>query len=404
VVLGGWESGLAVTRSLARDGLPVVSVSHASNEYGRLSKHVSRAVVGPDPYEEEEAYLTVLERLGRDHPGALLVPSSDESLTLVSKHKERLEGCFTVGSMAWDGVEPWMDKAKTHEIAARHGIPAPRTFSPGSFDELEGCVRLVGFPCLVKPRLSHVYSRIFGRKMEKVHGPAELSRAWRAARDRGVDVLVQEFVPGPDHNGANYNAYVSGGEVWADCTAHKLRSLEPEIASPRLVLSRDIPEVADLGRRLVVAAGIEGFANVEFKRDERTGVFRLMEINCRHNMSTALSIRCGMNFPLMEYRHRIVGERTAMGPAAEGVYWISLTADLRGVFRELLRKRVSARYFRPYASPHVYDYLDLTDPAPFLEVAGRGSMRVAGRIRRTALARIASCAVVRCWRASPSAG
>jgi predicted ATP-grasp superfamily ATP-dependent carboligase len=280
--------------------------------------------------------------------------------------------------MDWERVRKCIDKAETYALAERHGVPAPRTLRPSSIDELEHCAHVLGFPCLVKPQVSHAYSRVLHRKMDKVDTLADLRSAWRRARESGLDVLVQEFVPGPDHNGANYNAYIADGAIWAECTAHKLRSLHPQVGSPRLVLSRDIPEVVEPGRTILRAVGLEGFANVEFKRDARDGIFRLMEINCRHNMSAALSVRCGMNFPLMEYEHRARGRRTEMGPAEEGVYWISLMTDLRIGLRQTLRRGGSIRYFRPYVHPHVYDFLGLTDPMPFL---GPVASAVGGRAR-----------------------
>jgi D-aspartate ligase len=370
VVLGGRASGLAVIRALGREGIRIVSVCHSEKEYGRLSRYVARVVRAPDPELHADDYVAVLESLAAEHPGALLVPASDESLMLVAMRRKLLERHFRVGCMDWERVGKCVDKAETYALAERYGVPGPRTFRPASVDELEDCGRLLGFPCLVKPRLSHVYSRVLHRKMDKVETLAALRTAWRQADDQGLGVLVQEFIPGPDHNGANYNSYTFGDVVWAECTAQKLRSLQPEVGSPRVVLSRHIPEVIGPGRRILRAVGLEGFANVEFKRDVRDGVFRLMEINCRHNMSAALSVRCGVNFPLIEYRHRIEGLRTGCGTvAAGGVYWINLISDLREGVALVLRRRTSLRYFRPYANPHVYDYLDGRDPRPFTKAA-----------------------------------
>ncbi|MDP9400343.1 MAG: ATP-grasp domain-containing protein, partial [Actinomycetota bacterium] len=149
----------------------------------------------------------------------------------------------------------------------------------------------------------------------------------------------------------------------------KLRSREPEIASPRVVLSRELPEVAELGRRILRAVGVHGFANVEFKRDARTGVFHLIEINARHNMSAALAVRCGVDFPLIELRHRLHGERPAPATAEPGVYWISLEYDVRQARTLAGRGELTRQYLRPYVRPHVHDVLDWRDPAPFLKQA-----------------------------------
>ena len=369
VVLGGWSSALAVTRALGRAGIPVISVCHSERENAAVSRYVTERVLVPDPVSHPEDYVEALHSIGRRHAGALLVPSSDEALTVVAQHHDALSESFAVGCMDWELTDRCLDKQRTHAIAESAGIPVPRSYSPTSADELEALSNEIAFPCLVKPRLSHLYARAHGHKMEKVDTREALLRSWTGAREAGHEVLVQEFVPGPDHNGANYNVYRADGEVWAECTAHKIRSREPEIASPRVVLAREIPEVAELGRRITEAAGVQGFANVEFKRHAETGVFHLIEINARHNMSAGLAVRCGINFPLIEYQHRIHGRRPIPVVAETGVYWISLEFELRQSRRLAARREMPRNYLRPYVRPHIYDVLDWDDPAPFAKWA-----------------------------------
>ena len=369
VVLGGHQSALAVTRALGREGVSIVSAFHSEREYASASKYVTRRSVVPDPVLEAREFVEVLQSLGKEYPGSLLVPAYDDALLTVAQHHDALSERFVVGCMEWERANKCLDKKETYAIAAREGIPHPRSFSPDSLEELEAWSDDISFPCLVKPRLSHLYSRTLGGKMEKVADRAQLLGAWTDAKAAGLEVLVQEFIPGPDHNGANYNVYMVGGEVWAESTAHKLRSKRPEIESPRVVLSRDIPEVAEIGRRITKAVGVDGFVNVEFKRHAETGIFHLIEINARHNLSAALAVRCGVNFPLIEYQHRIQGLRPPRAVAEAGVYWISLEWDVREARRLISRREIPRNYLRPYVQPHVYDVLDWRDPAPFWRLA-----------------------------------
>ncbi len=365
VVLGGHASALAVTRALGRAGIPVVNVRHCERGYAAASKYVTQEVIAPDPVLEPDAYVETLEALGAECGGGLLVPAYDDALLVVSQRRDALSEHYAVGCMKWELAARCLDKEKTYAVAERAGIPVPQTFSPSSIGELRARSHEIGFPCLVKPRLSHLYSRAHGHKMAKVRDRAELQRAWTEARDAGLDVLVQEFIPGPDHNGANYNVYIADGEVWAECTAHKLRSKRPEIASPRLVRSRDIPEVTELGRRVAETVGVHGFVNMEFKRDSRTGIFHLIEINARHNMSAGLAVRCGINFPLIEYEHRVHGIRRPSVAAKSGVYWINLEWELREARRLAAEGALDRALFRPYFSRHIQDVFDWRDPAPF---------------------------------------
>ena len=86
-----------------------------------------------------------------------------------------------MASPSWSVAEQLVDKHRTYELAERLGIVAPRTVLPGSADEVEQIAADFPYPCVVKPRLSHLYRDAFGVKMTKVNGPEELVAAWRRA-------------------------------------------------------------------------------------------------------------------------------------------------------------------------------------------------------------------------------
>jgi D-aspartate ligase len=383
IVLGGRESGMAVIRALGRRSVPLISVCHAADEYAMLSKHVTAAIRSPDPEVDEARYVEVVGNVAAANPGGLLIPVSDPTLVTAARHKELFEQHVQVACMDWARVNRCIDKSQTYATAEAEHVPVPRTLYPRSVDELMESYRELKLPCVVKPRMVHLFAPVFHCKMIKVHDHASLIRVWKEVNDAGFDALVQEFVPGPDYNGANYNAYIVDGEVWAECTAQKLRSYPAEVGSPRLVVSRDIPEVSAVGRQILRSLGVYGFANVEFKRDDRDGVFTLMEVNCRHNMSAALAVRCGTDFPLIQFNHLIHGERLPTSRAESDVYWISVANDLTEGLKLIARGQASLRYFRPYAHRHVCDFFDPRDPSPFAQLA-------ADRLRRFASNRLAT--------------
>ena len=111
----------------------------------------------------------------------------------------------------------------------------------------------------------------------------------------------------------NYNAYVSDGRPAVEVTAQKLRLSPPQMGFPRVVVSKEVPEVIEPGRQLLSAMGFHGFANIEFKKDPRDGTYKLMEVNGRHNNSGMLSVRAGVNFPWIMYRHLVQGELPPSG-------------------------------------------------------------------------------------------
>jgi predicted ATP-grasp superfamily ATP-dependent carboligase len=378
VVLGAWSAGTAVIRALGRHGVPVYCVHHDDAERGRKSRYVVERIRGPHPEHHEREYLEVVRGLVARLPGAIVVPTSDETLTVISRNRTAIGESCVVACSDWEVTELFMDKARTYELAHRVGISIPQTFTVDSVTEAASAASAIGFPCLVKPRYGHRYSQRFGRKMTVVNDPRELRTAWQEAASADMEVVVQKIVEGPDSSGANYNAYVAGGRVIAECTAQKVRLNPPGYGFPRVVVSKMIPEIIATGRKLTEAMGVSGFACTEFKLDARSGVYELMELNGRHNMSSALSVACGMNFPVIMYED-LTGASGAGAPTwRSGIYWIQEPSDIVQSVRRFREERYAVRdYLRPYFRKHVFDLSDASDPGPALDtLAGKGRRAV----------------------------
>lgn len=367
VVVGGLASGLAVIRSLGARGVRLIAVPHADSHYAQASRYVARVWPAPHPELERERFVGSLvnlaERLGER---AVLIPTTDDDVTAIARSKALLQRHYLVACMDWPVVERFIDKGRTYELAEQAGVAAPRTFVPNSPSELRDCGDAVGYPCLVKPRESHNYSRHFKRKMVKAANLEELEQAWREAVEAGLSVLVQELIPGADTDGVNYNAYIWDDQPLAECTARKVRLAPPELGSPRVVVTEDVPEIVETGRVLLRKLGVYGFANVEFKRDARDGRYKLMEVNGRHNRSALLSVRAGVDFPWIEYCHLLGDSPPVPNGYRLGLYWINGLSDAVQSARHFRQERYRLRdYVRPYLRPHVFDTFDLHDPRPF---------------------------------------
>jgi predicted ATP-grasp superfamily ATP-dependent carboligase len=202
--------------------------------------------------------------------------------------------------------------------------------------------------------------------MVEVANTDQMVSIYRRARNAGLDVMLQEFIPGGDANGVNYNSYFDAGEPLVEFTAEKVRNAPPRFGSPRVAISKVIPEVHEPGRRILKAMKFYGYSCTEFKRDERDGVYKLMEVNGRHNLSSLLAVRCGINFPWLHYRHLVYGERPVASEYQEGVYWVDLIRDVGYSLKCGRQEHYSlGDYLRPYAKPHVFAVLDFKDVRPF---------------------------------------
>jgi D-aspartate ligase len=90
-----------------------------------------------------------------------------------------------------------------------------------------------------------------------------------------------------------------------------------------------------------------------------------MEVNARHNLSSLLATRCGLNFPWMQYEHLVKGLVPVQRNYEQGVYWIDVTRDLQNLRHYLGRPDYSpGTFLEPYRRSHIFAVLDRDDLGP----------------------------------------
>jgi D-aspartate ligase len=365
IVIASHTMGLAVIRALGSMGVPIIVMVYDEREdIGYVSKYV----------------IDMLVKYASHLGGSILIPTSDETLAAISRHKAILERYYIVACTEWNITEQFIDKKRTYALADAIGVPAPKTTIPHSAEELERYSRTIDYPCLVKPCQSHSYYSRFKRKMTKVENLDQMLAAYQEAADAGLNVMLQELIPGDDSQGVNYNSYFWNGEPLVEFTAGKVRNAPPELGSPRVAVSKHIHEVLEPGRKILQAMGFYGYACTEFKKDARDGIYKLMEVNGRHNLSGLLAVRCGINFPWIHYNHLVCGELPSSRDYQTGVYWIDIIRDIGYSIKCFRKESYSlSQYIQPYRSPHIFAILDMRDPKPFVQrcinLAKRGLSR-----------------------------
>jgi predicted ATP-grasp superfamily ATP-dependent carboligase len=368
VVLATHSIGLGIIRALGKYGVPIVAIYYQKQDMGYVSKYVKEKVPAPHPEKSEKQFIDLLIDCAKRYPDAILIPADDATLVTVSKHKALLSNYYIVACAEWEITKRIIDKKYTYELAESLGIPAPKTIVPQNEADVKKYAESVNYPCLVKPRQSHKYFEVFGIKMRKVENADELLSAYNEAFQAGMEVLLQEYIPGEDSAGVNYNSYFWNNDPLVEFTAQKVRVAPPEFGVPAVVVSKHIPEILTPGRRILQALGYNGYSCTEFKKDARDGVYKLMEINGRYNRSLLLSVKCGINFPLIEYEHKIRGKIPSAINYKEGMYWIDEAKDFSaGIKYKKKAKSSLIHYLKPYFKPHIFAVLDIKDPMPFVK-------------------------------------
>jgi predicted ATP-grasp superfamily ATP-dependent carboligase len=388
IVVSGSTHALGVVRSLGRQGVPVAVVSYDRRDIAQRSRYVRDIIEAPHPDTDEAQFVKVLLEAAHRSPGSLLIPASDAALGTVARHKTTLEDAgLIVASDAAEVTETLLNKATTFALARSAGVPSPATFAPADEDDVRRFCASAEFPAVLKPELSHIYRQLVGAKWTRVDSTEEAVRAYAVARSHSLEVVLQELIPGNELCGAVYNSYFCNGEPLVEFTSRKIRNSPPETGSPSVVVSEWMPEVAEQGRRLLRAAKFSGYSCTEFKRDPRDGQYKVMEVNARHNLSSLLATRCGLNFPWIQYQHLVDGIEPVQHDYEQGIYWIDVTRDLQNLRHYLGRPGYSlGTFLEPYRHSHIFAVLDRHDIRP-AATRGVDTMRVAAQRLRQKLSR-----------------
>ncbi len=384
IILSGCGVGLAIIRSLGIHDVPI-TVFYYDTQFGCASKYVSNSFSIPHPEKNEEEFINALLSYGEKSDGGVLFPADDATLTAVSKNKSLLKEYYLIACPSWEITKKFIDKTYTYELAEKIGVPAPKSLTPTCMDEAVEFGKKIEFPCLVKPCRSHEYYEHFKKKMVKVDNIDGLVLAYNEALKANIDVMIQEYIPGEDNKGVNYNSYFIRNEPIVEFTAQKKRLAPPDIGLPRVVKSKYVPEIIAPGRKMVKAFRFNGYSCTEFKKDLRDNTYKLMEMNGRHNRSGLLAVKCGINFPWIEYQGLInqdfIKNYTNDYDYPTDVYWIDEIWDFIYFFKSITKGNVKlSQYIKPYYEAHIFSVLDVQDIQPFLKRMGTGFLKLKNKI------------------------
>jgi predicted ATP-grasp superfamily ATP-dependent carboligase len=183
--------------------------------------------------------------------------------------------------------------------------------------------------------------------------------------------MVQELIPGDGRQQYAYCALYEGGEPVATMVARRLRQHPPEFGrASTYVETVDAPEVEALAHRVLQPIGYDGLVELEFKRDSRSGEFKLLDFNARTWGYHTIAHEAGVDFPYLLYRRQL-RQPVTFQRTRPGVRWVRLLTDLPTAAVEIAGGRMSARaYLRSLRRADCEAVFSARDPLPGLaEVA-----------------------------------
>jgi predicted ATP-grasp superfamily ATP-dependent carboligase len=356
IVLGADYRGLGVVRSLGRKGVRVWVLTEAEERLAGSSRYAERALRRPP----DGLVPCLLGLPGVD--GWALFPTSDEDAALLGRHHAALSRRFVVTSPPWEVVRWGYDKRLMHALADELGIAAPRTAFGGAEDE-------IGFPAVLKPAVKVGFNKLTAAKAWRVDSREEL-RACVAEASELVDsavLMVQELIPGGGETQLSYAALACDGEPLAALTARRTRQYPADFGrASTYVETAHVPDIVEPATRFLRRIRFTGLVELEFKRDPRDGVPKLLDVNPRVWGWHTLGAAAGMDFPWLMWLSAS-GREVPRIDARVGVRWLRLSTDLPMAVREIVHRRLSAAsYVRTLLPPKESAIAARDDPVPGL--------------------------------------
>jgi D-aspartate ligase len=276
LILEPSNGGLAVARSLVRDGFRVSVVVPPEQAFVAASRGVEGHVVRP------HEWVDALTSLVGEGPVGILA-GADRASVFLAEVRHMLPATALTFEHARSVHVALMQKDSADAIARRAGVLVPWTASAGHSDELATAARDAPFPCVLKPVLSHEWRAIFGQeRVLVVNDRDEALRRAAPAFAAGLELVMSEYVPGADD--AVEEAIVvraADGSYPVRFGCRKLRQFPRGFGAASICVSAPIPESQALTTALLDEAGFVGVVGVEVKRHAVTGDHYFIEANVR---------------------------------------------------------------------------------------------------------------------------
>jgi len=375
VVIGTGQTALGIARALGRHGIDVFAVSDKRDPVV-FSKYCKRSFTTNETRHHKGILKRLLIEIGkRFSRRAVIYPTSDMDALNLAELKDELSDdyLFVVGDK--EAVETLVNKKKFYRVLSNTGIVHPQTYFPENEKEAHRLATELDYPIFVRPAITELFSWAFPKngKGFVAYSPSELVDYYSLATQHGIDVMFQEIVTGPPINSYQLEGYYdSKYNPLVLFARQRLRIYPPDFGNTTLCVSismANLVEEKDSINKLIAAIGYSGFASAEFKKDERDGALKLLEINARPWWHFWLSERCGVDIALTSYLDAI-GEAGGIAPRTHyevGVKGVNLLDDFAAAADMLRNKKLR---FNEWASTfrgvRCDSFLSRDDLTPFI--------------------------------------
>lgn len=301
IIIEGHVQGLSNVRSLGEKGIPVyvIDVCHCLAQHSKYCKKYFKC-----PAFNTQEFIDFLINLGVKEKldGWVLIPSNDHIVENLSRNIDRLSPYFKTIAPSIDILNNIVNKKNLLLLAERCGVAIPNTCYP----ETKENVKNLTFPILIKGNYGLSFYKKTHSKAIQVDNiddfEVELNRI-----NSIVDfdnIMIQELIPYDSKNKVvSFTCFAEKGDIKTHWMGDKLREHPIKYGTATYSRSISIPQILESSLPLIKSLNYTGVCEIEFMRDSRDGIYKLIEINPRTWLWVGLAKKCGVDYAYMIYSY-----------------------------------------------------------------------------------------------------
>ena len=328
IVLGVGITALGVMRCLARSGVKTYCADEKI-DFVRHSRYYAKPP-GSELLGSTDQLSQFLRRLNLDQ--AVLMPAGDQWSRAIYGIEPDLKPRFFASAPSFDIWNTLTDKGLLAKFLTTHDIPHPRSLEIDSGANLNNAQSLFPGKWFIKPRDSEQFFRKYWVKAFEVANLEELKKRAEQLFGDGLGFILQEYIQGPPSNHIFVDGFIDrDGEVRGLLARQRLRMFPRLFGNSSYMVTIDKSQASreiELILSALRAASYRGIFSVEFKRDERDSIPRLLEINTRPWWYIWFAERCGVSFAQMAYRDALERDVETCDTYSVGTYMVYPLNDL----------------------------------------------------------------------------
>jgi predicted ATP-grasp superfamily ATP-dependent carboligase len=362
---GNYKHTYAIVKALNQMGLKIGVVSNKRMSISFLSRYVTkRFLVNSDVIKNPSPdvifnYKNEIIEILKNNEIDVLMPVSNISFNCFSHYSNDFLNFTRLVVPPFDSMRVAQNKSRTFKFAKDNNINIPITYFPQNEHDIRKLANSISYPCVLKKtnfseggvKYCHNYQQLI-----------ENFLVVSSNKQKGESLpIIQELIIGP---GFGFYAIFNQGK----CVSYFMheRVHEYPITGGASTLAKSVfdENLLKAGLQILELLNWHGVAMVEFKKDLKDGIFKLIEINPKFWGSLELSTKAGINFPYLMYQQSLGIEIQKSEYIKDYYFRWTLPNDFIWFFHANKKKR--EEYFQLMKDYKINHDLNLKDPLVFL--------------------------------------